>query len=118
MCSLRLSDIPQLARLPIHVEGCDILPRSTAGELQRWYALKTSSGSHWHREVLRIIGWLNKPDFSRAELLQFKPWLEGKFPQAKTPGQTLTCVLRELGQAGMIEPGSRGEYRLTTATYR
>lgn len=118
LCSLRLDEIPALARLPIHVAGCDIFPKATAGELRRWHSLRTSAGSRWHREVLRMIGWMNKAAFTRTELLQFRPWLAAQFPQARTPEQTLSRVLQELRNAGMLEFMGNGEYRLVSTAYR
>lgn len=117
LCSLRIGDVPELARLPIHIEGCDVLPSAVAGELARWHTLTTSS-SQWHRDVLRMIGWLNKPAFTRRELLQFQPWLVSRFPQARTPDQTLSRVLQELRDAGVLEFVRRGEYRLRAVGYR
>lgn len=117
LCSLQLDEIPALARLPVHIEGCDVLPTAVAGELARWHSLRASAGSTWHREVLRLIGWLNKPAFSRAELLQFNPWLVRRFPDAKTPEQTLSRVLQELRDAGVVDFVRRGEYRLRSAPY-
>jgi len=118
LCSLLIGQVPVLARIPVLVEGCDVLASSVAGELRRWQSLTPCSGSQWHREVLRIIGWLNKPSFSRTELLQFRPWLERCFPDASTPSQTLSRVLQELRDVRVIEFVGRGEYRLLGVAYR
>ena len=70
------------------------------------------------RELDRFRRETESPAVSRQELLdQALPRFERQFPDAKTPGQTMSRVLQELGRRDEITLHGDGLYEIHTLSY-
>ena len=67
--------------------------------------------SGWKKLVLTLIVRLDKDIFTREDLKYYQEFLLQKYPKAKTPLQTLSRVLQELRDLGLIKFLGNGYYQ-------
>ena len=67
--------------------------------------------SGWKNLVLTLIVRLDKDIFTREDLKYYQDFLLKKYPKAKTPLQTVSRVLQELRDLGLIKFLGNGYYQ-------
>lgn len=65
----------------------------------------------WQKEVFGIISSIPDSVFTNQELLSYLPYFKEKYPRSKTPDRTLSRVLQELRDMGLIKFIRRGYYK-------
>lgn len=67
--------------------------------------------NQWQKDVFTIINNLDGTTFTNKELQLFINYLKKIHPKSKTPDRTMSRVLQELRDMGLIKFESRGQYK-------
>jgi type II restriction enzyme len=113
-CNILLSAIPPDARIVIIREGKPSSPQHVRREYARLKPLATLDAKQrgWTLDVLNAIRSLGKPHFNLTEAYTLEPHLARLHPANKHVRDKIRQQLQVLRDMGLLEFGTRGQYRL------
>ncbi len=86
----------------------------TDSELDNIIIVDNNSFEHlslWKKVVIGLIDKVGTIEFTRDDLKQYESYLQNKYPNSKTPMQTVSRILQDLRDIGLIKFYGNGKYK-------